>query len=75
VTCLKGVMMAPEPLQNLEPNMPSTNSDVLRIADAEVDVADIETLNVQNPKVIVRHKARRWLARHDSDKSKPHGAK
>jgi len=50
-------MLAPEPLQNLEPNMPSTNSDVLRIADAEVDVADFETLNVQNPKVIVRHKA------------------
>ena len=45
-------MVSPERLQNLEPNMPGTKPDVLRLADAEVDVADIDTLNSQNPEVI-----------------------
>jgi len=67
----KRIMIAPERLQYLEPNVPGAKPDVLRIPNAKVDVTDIQATVIQDAKMIIWHETPRWLSRHNPDESEP----
>jgi len=55
-TSLKRIAMTAKWLKNLKSDVPRTNSNMLCIADAKIDVTDIRTIRSQNAKVISRDK-------------------
>ena len=75
LTGLKRIMAAAERLQNLEADVSGGNSNMLRIADAEVDVADLRAAGSQDAKVVIRNKAARRLAGHHTDEPKRYVAR
>ena len=72
---MKRIMAAAERLQNLEADVSGGNSNMLRIADAEVDVADLRAAGSQDAKVVIRNKTARCLAGHDTDELKRYVAR
>jgi hypothetical protein len=63
-------MVASERFQNLEADVSGANSNMLRIADAKVDVADLHATGSQDAKVVIRNKAARRLAGYHTDELK-----
>lgn len=57
---------------NFITDVPGAISDVLRIADSEIDVADFHSAHGQNSEVIIRHKSPRSIARHHFYKRERH---
>ena len=60
--------MTPKLLSHLETDVPDTNSNVLGIADSEIDVADIRTIRNPDAKMISRNKIARWITGDNLDK-------
>jgi len=55
-------------LENLETDVPCTNSNMLGITDTKIDVADIRTIRNQNAKMIGWNKIACWVTRYNSNK-------
>jgi hypothetical protein len=49
---IEGIAMTPKLLSHLKTDVPDTNSNVLGIADSEIDTADIRTIRNQDAKMI-----------------------
>jgi hypothetical protein len=56
-TCLKCVATASERLQNLESDVPCTNSNMLCIANAKIDVPNLRTIDGQYAEMVKRNEA------------------
>src|SRR6266850_6038033 len=54
---LKRVTVTSKALNNLEPDVPSTDPNMLRIADSKVDVTNIRPADSHNPEMIRRNEA------------------
>jgi hypothetical protein len=70
LTGLKRVLAAAEGFQNLEADVSGANSNMLRIANAKVDVADQHAAGSEDAKVVIRNKAVRRLTGHHTDELK-----
>jgi hypothetical protein len=60
------------PFQNLDSNVPRANSDMIRISNTEIEVADIRTVRQQNAEMVVGNQAARLIPGHNPDKMQPH---
>src|SRR5437879_4831714 len=64
---LKRVTVTSKALNNLEPDVPSTDPNMLRIADSKVDVTNIRPADGHNPEMIKRNEAFCRFTRHNPD--------
>ena len=67
-TSLKRVTVTSKLLPNLETDVPRANLNMLGVADSKIDVADIQTIDGGNAKVIRRNKIACRVAWDDSNK-------
>ena len=64
--------MASKRLQNHKSDVTGRNPDVLRVADTQIDVADIQASNSQDAEMVKRDEAARGFAGHHSDEPQQH---
>jgi hypothetical protein len=69
---LKGVTMTTKRLLNPKSNVACADSNMVRIADAKIDMTDLRAVGSHYKEFVRRHKTARRLTRHNPDKSQRH---